>query len=131
MYKILAKEILTPTVTMFKVEASAIAEKARPGQFVIIRLDKVGERFPLTLADWDNIDGTISLVTMQIGTSTHKLARLNTGDYILNLVGPLGLPSEIDNFGTVICIGGGVGVAPIFDLKTHQMTNINFNGDKQ
>ena len=116
MYKILAKENLANNITMFTMECPAIAKKAKPGQFVVIRVDEIGERIPLTLADWDSKKGTICLVSMQVGTSTHKLASLNTGDQILNLVGPLGLPSEIENFGKVICVGGGVGVAPIFPI---------------
>jgi ferredoxin--NADP+ reductase len=116
MYKILAKENLATNIAMFTIESPAIAKKAKPGQFVVIRVDEIGERIPLTLADWDSKQGTVCLVSMQVGTSTHKLANLNTGDQILNLVGPLGLPSEIENFGKVICVGGGVGVAPIFPI---------------
>lgn len=116
MNKIVAKENLSPVIDFIKVQAPAVAKKARPGQFVIIRVDEVGERIPLTLADWDGVEGTVSLVAMRVGTSTHKLGCLNTGDHILNLVGPLGLPSEIGKFGTVVCVGGGVGVAPIFPI---------------
>jgi len=116
MYRIVTKEKLGPVTDFMKVEAPAIAKKAKPGQFVVIRIDEVGERIPLTLADWDDKEGTISLVAMQVGTSTHKLARLDAGDNILNLVGPLGLPSEIERFGTVVCVGGGVGIAPLFPI---------------
>ena len=116
MYKIVTKEKLGPVTDFMKVEAPAVAKKAKPGQFVVVRIDEVGERIPLTLADWDDKEGTVSLVAMQVGTSTYKLAYLNAGDHILNLVGPLGLPSEIEKFGTVICVGGGVGVAPIFPI---------------
>jgi NAD(P)H-flavin reductase len=115
-YKIIAKEKLSPVIDYFEVEAPAIAKKAKAGQFVVIRVDEKGERIPLTLADWDTKEGTISLVAMQVGTSTYKLNNLKTGDHILNLVGPLGLPSEIENFGTVICVGGGVGVAPVYPI---------------
>lgn len=116
MYKIVAKEELSPVIYFVKVQAPAIAKKAKPGQFVVIRVDEVGERIPLTLADWDEKEGTISLVAQQVGTSTYKLARLNKGDHIWNLVGPLGLPSEIEKFGTVVCVGGGVGIAPVFPI---------------
>ncbi len=116
MYKILTKEKLSPVIDYMKIEAPAIAKKAKAGQFVVIRVDEKGERIPLTLADWDTKEGTISLVAMQVGTSTYKLNNLKTGDHILNLVGPLGLPSEIENFGTVICVGGGVGVAPVYPI---------------
>ena len=116
MFKIVTKEKLCPVVDFMKIEAPAIAKKAKPGQFVVIRIDEVGERIPLTLADWDAKEGTLSLVAMRVGTSTYKLSNLNSGDRILDLVGPLGLPSEIENFGTVVCVGGGVGVAPVFPI---------------
>jgi ferredoxin--NADP+ reductase len=116
MYKIVAKEKLSPVIDYMRVEAPAVARKAQAGQFVVIRVDEVGERIPLTLADWDEKEGTVTLVAMQVGTSTYKLSSLNAGDSILNLVGPLGLPSEIENFGNVVCIGGGVGIAPVYPI---------------
>jgi len=116
MYRIVTKERLNPVIDLIKVQAPALARKAQPGQFVVIRVDEVGERIPLTLADWDSKDGTITLVAMQVGTSTHKLAGLNAGDHILNLVGPLGLASDIERFGTVVCVAGGVGAAPVFPI---------------
>jgi NAD(P)H-flavin reductase len=116
MYKIVAKEKLSPSIDFMKVEAPAVARKAQAGQFVVIRVDEVGERIPLTLADWDEKEGTVTLVAMQVGTSTYKLSSLNTGNSILNLVGPLGLPSEIEKFGNVVCIGGGVGIAPVYPI---------------
>jgi len=115
-FKIVAREKLTPLIDCFKVEAPAISRKARAGQFVIIRVDEVGERIPLTLADWDAKEGTITLVAMQVGTSTKKLGLLKAGDNLQNLVGPLGLASDIEKFGTVICVGGGVGIAPIHPI---------------
>jgi ferredoxin--NADP+ reductase len=116
MYKILAKESLTPTVHYLRVEAPEIAQKALPGQFVVVRVDEVGERIPLTLADWDDREGSVTLVEMEVGTSTAKLATRKAGDYVLDVVGPLGLPSHIEKLGTVVCVGGGVGVAPIFPI---------------
>jgi NAD(P)H-flavin reductase len=116
MFKIVTKEKLCPVVDFFKIEAPAIAKKAKAGQFVVIRVDEVGERIPLTLADWNDREGTVSLVAMQVGTTTYKLARLNAGDNVLDLIGPLGLPSEMDNFGTVVCVGGGVGIAPLYPI---------------
>jgi NAD(P)H-flavin reductase len=116
MFKILTKEKLCPVIDLMKIEASAIAKKAKAGQFVVVRVDEVGERIPLTLADWDDREGTVTLVSMRVGTTTHKLAALNAGDNILDLIGPLGLPSEIENFGTVVCVAGGVGVAPIYPV---------------
>jgi NAD(P)H-flavin reductase len=116
MFKIVTKEKLCPVVDFFKIEAPEIAKKAKAGQFVVVRIDEVGERIPLTLADWDAKEGTVSLVAMQVGTTTYKLSYLNAGDNIMDLIGPLGLPSEIDNFGTVVCVGGGVGVAPVYPI---------------
>ena len=116
MYKIVAKEKLCPVIDFIKVEAPAVAKKSKAGQFVVIRVDEVGERIPLTLADWNEKEGTLSLVAMRVGTTTFKLSSLNVGDHILNLSGPLGIPSEIDNFGTVVCVAGGVGVAPVYPI---------------
>jgi NAD(P)H-flavin reductase len=116
MFKIVAKEKLCSIVDFFKIEAPAIAKKAKAGQFVVVRIDEVGERIPLTLADWDDKEGTVSLVAMQVGTTTYKLSCLNAGDDIMDLIGPLGLPSEIENFGTVVCVGGGVGVALVYPI---------------
>jgi NAD(P)H-flavin reductase len=115
-YKIVAREKLSPVIDYFRVEAPDLAKKAKAGQFVVIRVDEVGERIPLTLADWDAKEGTITLVVQVIGTSTAKLSKLNAGDSIVNLVGPLGLASEIENFGTVVCVGGGVGIAPVHPI---------------
>ena len=116
MYEIVLKENILPAIDMVKVKAPKIARKAQAGQFVIIRIDEFGERIPLTLADWDEKEGTVTLIAMKVGTSTYKLGELETGDYLQNIVGPLGKASEIEKFGTVICIGGGVGVAPIFPI---------------
>jgi ferredoxin--NADP+ reductase len=115
-YKILTKENLSPVIYFLKVEAPDIARKAKAGQFVVIRVDEKGERIPLTLADWDAKEGSISLVIQQIGTSTCKLNNLTAGDQIVNLVGPLGLASEIESFGTVVCVAGGVGIAPVYPI---------------
>ncbi len=116
MYGIVAKEQLCPVIDYFKFEAPEIARKAKAGQFVVIRVDEVGERIPLTLADWDAKEGTITLVAMRVGTTTHKLSCFGAGDSILDIIGPLGLPSEIEKFGKVVCVGGGVGVAPTFPI---------------
>jgi ferredoxin--NADP+ reductase len=116
MYKIVAKEKLTSVIHYLRIEAPAIAKKAKAGQFVVIRVDDVGERIPLTLADWDAKEGTVTLVAMEVGTSSKKLSLMKVGDSILDLVGPLGLPTEIEKFGTVVCVGGGVGIAPIYPI---------------
>jgi len=102
-----------PNIHLFKIEAPAVAKKAQPGQFVVIRIDEIGERIPLTIADWDEKEGSITIIFMEVGTTTHRLALLNTGDFIASFVGPLGLPAHIEKFGTVVCVAGGVGVAPI------------------
>jgi len=116
MFKILSKEKLTPIITMFEVEAPAIARKAKPGMFVIVRVDETGERFPISLSDWDSEAGTITLIVMDIGTSTRKLSYLESGQGILNIAGPLGLPAHIENFGTVVCMGGCYGIGAIYRL---------------
>ena len=116
MYKILAKEALTPSTKLFRVEAPDVAHKVRAGQFVVIRIDERGERIPLTIADWDRAEGSITLISQEIGATTMRLGTLAQGDVLADFVGPLGLPSEIENYGTVICAGGGVGIAPVFPI---------------
>jgi len=113
MYKILVREDLTPNIHLFEIEAPAVAKKALAGQFVVIRVDETGERIPVTVADWDREKGTITVVFMEVGTTTHRLAELKAGDSVLNFVGPLGVPTEIENFGTVVCVSGGFAVAVI------------------
>ena len=113
MYKILFREDLVPSIHLFRVLAPAVAKKAQPGQFVVVRIDEKGERIPLTVADWDREEGSLTLVFMEVGTTTARLAQLQAGDAIADLVGPLGLPAHIEKFGTVVCIAGGVGAAPI------------------
>jgi len=116
MYKILEREDLTPTIHRFKVSAPGVAKRAQAGQFVIVRIDEKAERIPLTLADWDDNEGTVTIVFMEVGTSTYRLNSLKAGDEIMNFVGPLGLPTHIENFGTVICVAGGVGTAPVYPI---------------
>ena len=113
MYEILLREDLVPGIHLFKVAAPAVAKKAQPGQFVVIRIDERGERIPLTIADWDGKEGSVTVVFMEVGATTFRLALLKAGDFIADFVGPLGVPSHIDKFGTVVCVAGGVGVAPI------------------
>jgi len=112
-YKILLKQDLVPNIHLFKVEAPAVAEKAQAGQFVVVRVDEAGERIPVTIADWDNKEGSVTIVFMEVGTTTHKLARLKTSDFIPTFTGPLGLPTHIEKFGTVVCVAGGFAVATI------------------
>jgi NAD(P)H-flavin reductase len=113
-FTILKKQELVPTIYLMDISAPRIARKAQPGQFVILRIDETGERIPLTIADFDRKKGTITMIFQAVGKTTTKLLTLNTGDAILDFIGPLGNPSEIENGGTVILVGGGVGVAPIF-----------------
>jgi ferredoxin--NADP+ reductase len=116
LYKILLREDLVPSIHLFKVAAPGVARKAQAGQFVVVRIDEKGERIPLTIADWDREEGSLTLVFMEVGTTTARLAQLKAGDFIADLVGPLGLPAHIEKFGTVVCVAGGVGAAPIFPI---------------
>jgi len=113
MYKILQKQDLVPNIHLFKIEAPAVAKKAKPGQFVVIRIDEKGERIPVTVADWDEKEGSVTIVFMEVGTTTRRLATLNAGDSIADFVGPLGLPTHIEKYGTVVCVAGGFAVAVI------------------
>lgn len=116
MYKILEKKELAPQVKLFEVAAPLIAKKAKPGQFVILRIDEEGERVPLTIADFNREKGTITMIFQEVGASTTLLGQLNEGDALLDLVGPLGKPTHIENFGTVVCVGGGIGIAPVYPI---------------
>jgi NAD(P)H-flavin reductase len=116
LYKILLREDLTLNTHLFKVAAPGVARKAQAGQFVVVRIDERGERIPLTIADWDRDEGTITIVFMEVGTTTARLALLKVGDAIADFVGPLGVPTHIEKFGTIVCVAGGVGTAPIFPI---------------
>lgn len=116
MVKILRRERLVPNIHLLEVEAPEVARKCRPGQFVIIMPDERGERIPLTIADWDVKKGSVTSVFMIVGTSTHKLSLLNSGDEVPVFVGPLGKPSEIEKYGTVVCAGGCFGIAAIYPI---------------
>jgi ferredoxin--NADP+ reductase len=113
MNNIVVKKELAPKIKLFDIDAPEIAAKAKPGNFVLLRIDEKGERFPLTIAGVDLSRGTLRLVFNEVGKSTKKLGNLSQGDEILDLVGPLGNASEIDNFGNVLCVGGGVLAAPL------------------
>jgi ferredoxin--NADP+ reductase len=117
MFRIAHKEDLAKDITRITVEAPQVARKAQAGQFVIIIIDERGERIPLTLADWDKDKGTITLIFQKVGFTTKKLGTLNPGDYIEHVLGPLGHPTEIKKIGTVICIGGGVGIAEVYPVS--------------
>lgn len=126
MAKILVKNNLAPAVYEFIIDAPMIAHKCQPGQFVMIRTDENSERIPLTIADFDREKGTITLIVQTVGnTTTHLCETFNVGDDILDVLGPLGMPSHMQKFGTVVCIGGGIGVAPVYPIARayHELGN--------
>ena len=116
MFKILKKEEWSPSVFAMEIEAPRVAKKAKAGQFIVLRVDEEGERIPLTIADFNRETGAVLIVFQVIGASTMKLAALKAGDSIVDFVGPLGQPSEIEKFGTVVVVGGGIGVAPTYPI---------------
>ncbi len=116
MNKIVSKEYFSEKVVKFEVEAPWIARARKAGHFVIVRVGEKGERIPLTIADANVEAGTITLVVQAVGKSSSKLCALQAGDYITDVVGPLGRATHIENFGTVVCCGGGVGCAPLLPI---------------
>ena len=116
MNKIISKEYFSANVVKFTVDAPLIAKARRAGHFVIVRVGEKGERIPLTIADADISKGTLTLVVQRMGVSSTKLCALEAGDYITDLVGPLGKATHIENFGTVVCACGGVGTAPMMPI---------------
>ena len=116
MNKIIRNEQFSENVFLFEIEAPLIAKSRKAGNFIILRVDKNGERIPLTIADANTKKGTITIVVQRVGLSSFKLCSLNEGDIIADVVGPLGNPTHIENFGTVVCAGGGVGVAPMLPI---------------
>lgn len=117
MFTIRKKQLLSPGVYRYEVDAPRVAEKTQPGQFVILRTHEEGERIPLTVADFDREKGVLTLIFQVVGASTELLAQMKEGDAILDLVGPLGQKSHIaSGLGTVVCIGGGIGVAPVYPI---------------
>ena len=116
MYPIVEKQELAPAIKLMVVEAPNAARKARAGQFVIVRIDEPGERIPLTIADHDAGQGTVTLIFQEVGKSTMQMGTLAVGDALATVAGPLGHPTEIAAYGTVVCLGGGVGIAPIFPI---------------
>lgn len=117
MFTIRKKECLSLGIYRYEIEAPRLARKTQPGQFVILRTDERGERIPLTVADFDQDKGNITLIFQVVGASTELLARMEEGDALLDLVGPLGQPSHIAaGIGTVVCVGGGIGIAPVYPI---------------
>lgn len=116
MYEIIEKQVLSDNVKLMKIKAPLVAKSANAGQFIILRIDEEGERIPLTIADYDKKDGTITIIFMEVGKTTKQLGLMKEGDKLLNFAGPLGVASEIEKYGTVVCIGGGVGIAPLYPI---------------
>ena len=127
MATILEKKLLRqPDVFYYKLSAPLISKKAQPGQFVIIRLHENGERIPLSLADINADEGTISLIVMAVGKTTTELSHFKVGDTLLDLCGPLGNPTHVDNVGKVIVVGGGFGVAPLYRNRSELPATADF-----
>jgi ferredoxin--NADP+ reductase len=116
MTKILSIEKIAPEIYELVIESPAIAQKAEAGHFVVLMAKEKGERIPLTIADWDTDKGTITLIVMVVGTSTARLSKLKQGDHLYAFVGPMGHPSEITDYDTVVMVAGGVGAAPIYPI---------------
>lgn len=116
-FSIISKQELAPEVTRLVIYAPEIAAKARAGQFVAVIADETGERIPLTLADWDTAAGTITLIFQKVGATTRKLSSFNPGDTLAHILGPLGHPTVVEKVGTVVCIGGGVGIAEMWPVS--------------
>jgi ferredoxin--NADP+ reductase len=116
MFEILKKRDLTPVTKLFVVEAPLVARKARPGQFVIVRVTESGERIPLTIADYDAGAGTVTIVVQEVGLTSRLVGALGEGERILDFVGPLGRPAPLTDRGPVVLVGGGFGVAPIYPI---------------
>ena len=126
MYRILKKQELSPGILEYDIEAPRVAKKALPGQFIVLRVNEEGERVPLTIADFDRERGIVTILFQVVGASTDLLASLKEGDSILDFVGPLGQPSELsDHMGTVVFVGGGIGVAPVYPIAraAHELGN--------
>lgn len=116
LYKILKKQSLNNLIKLMVIEAPHIAKKAKAGQFVILRINEFGERIPLTIADFDPKAGTVTIVFQEVGKTTRHLGTLTPGSSLVTFAGPLGNPSEIKNYGAVVCVAGGVGIAPIYTI---------------
>ena len=126
MYRILKKQELSPGILEYDIKAPRVAKKALPGQFIVLRVNEEGERVPLTIADFDREKGIVTILFQVVGASTGLLASLKEGDSILDFVGPLGQPSELSNhMGTVVFVGGGIGVAPVYPIAraAHELGN--------
>lgn len=122
-FRIIEKNQIAPMVHQMVIEAPKIAARAKAGQFVILRIDETGERIPLTIADFNKKNGNITTIFQEVGKTTAQLSKMKEGETLLDFVGPLGNPSEIEPIGTVVCVGGGVGIAPIYPIaRAHKET---------
>ena len=126
MYNIVRKERLAPNIKLIDISAPAVAAKSKPGQFVILRIHEKGERFPITITDADPVRGIVSLIFAEVGKSSIQLGKLGVGDSILNFSGPLGNATKIENFGEILCVGGGVMVGALL----YQMKALKAYGNK-
>jgi ferredoxin--NADP+ reductase len=116
MFKLIENQMIVPNLHLLTLEAPEVARQMQPGQFVIVRADDGGERIPLSIADWDAEAGTVTVIVMNIGSTTDRLASLEAGVSVPTVVGPLGNPTEIEKFGTVLCLGGCYGIGSIFPI---------------
>lgn len=116
MYRIVKRKQLAETIVLLEVEAPAVAKKAQPGEFIIVRQNEDSERIPLTIMDFNREKGTITIVIQEVGYSSALINSMQEGDSFIDFVGPLGIATEIENYGTVLCVGGGVGIAPVHPI---------------
>lgn len=116
MYKIVHKEMLNPNVVLMDVLAPEVARNCKPGQFIVLRIDETGERIPLTIADYFPEQGLVRIVTQAVGYTSRKMTTMEEGDAFLDFIGPLGRESEVENYGTVLCVCGGLGIAPMYPI---------------
>jgi ferredoxin--NADP+ reductase len=116
MYKLTESRMIVPNIHLLEIEAPAVARQVKPGQFIIVRVDEEGERIPLSVSDWDRERGTVTIIVKNIGRTTDKLSSLKSGANLPTVVGPLGNPTEIEEFGTVLCLGGCYGIGSIFPI---------------
>jgi len=123
--EILEKKTLAPQIHQFKFQVPRLVQKAKPGQFVILRANEFAERIPMSIAGLDKEKGILTIVVLEVGKSTAFLGTLETGDFILDLFGPLGQPTEMGKHGTVVCVGGGIGIAPLYPLIQGYKTDGN------
>ena len=137
MYEIISKQKLAPKIHLLKINEPIVAKKSQPGQFVVLKIDEEGERIPLNIADWDENEGSIDVVFFEKGATTFKLALLNEGDSIVSLAGPLGLPTQIEKFGHVVCLAAGVAagfiipVAKAMKQKGNKVTSLIWQKNKK